>query len=186
VHLGQFAGIAIVIAGLGALFFALDPRRGAQLWLNRAALLAAIVALALYGVLQAVDGVALKQAVDAWAAAPGPEKVARFASAETVRWLEWAVRSYHSVMFGAALILFGATIAATRRVTRAIGYLMALAGLAYLAQSWILGMSGFSSANGIPTLAGIVLVVASSIWLLVEALRARVAQPEPTDAAALV
>jgi uncharacterized membrane protein HdeD (DUF308 family) len=186
VHLGQFVGIATLIAGLGALFFALDPRRGPQLWLNRAALLAAIVALALYGVLQAVDGVALKQAVDAWAAAPGPEKAARFASAETVRWLEWAVRSYHSFMFGAALILFGATIAATRRVTRAIGYLMALSGLAYLAQGWILGMSGFSSANGIPTLLGIVLVVAWAVWLLIDALRARVGQPEATDVEALV
>jgi len=186
VHLAQFVGIAVLIAGLGALFFALDPRRGPQLWLNRAALLAAIVALALYGVLQAVDGVALKQAVDAWAAAPAAEKAGRFASAETVRWLEWAVRSYHSFVFGAALILFGATVAATRRVTRAIGYLMALSGVAYFAQGWILGMTGFSSANSIPTLLGIVLVVAWAIWLLVDALRARVAQQEAADVEALV
>jgi hypothetical protein len=186
VHLGQFAGIAVLIAGLGALFFALDTRRGPQLWLNRAALLAAIVALALYGVLQAVDGVALKQAVDAWAAAPAGEKAGRFASAETVRWLEWAVRSYHSVVFGAALVLFGATIAATRRVTRAIGYLMALSGVAYLAQGWILGVSGFSSANSIPTLLGIVLVVAWAVWLLVDALRARLSEPAPADVEALV
>ena len=38
--------------------------------------------LALYGVLQAVDGVALKQAVNAWASAPDAEKATRFASAE--------------------------------------------------------------------------------------------------------
>src|SRR4051812_14561100 len=53
-----------------------------------------VVALALYGVLQAVDGVALKHAVDAWANAPEAQKAARFASAETVRWLEWGMNSY--------------------------------------------------------------------------------------------
>jgi len=41
-----------------------------------------------------VDGVALKQAVDAWASAPDVEKVARFASAEAIPWLEWGVRNY--------------------------------------------------------------------------------------------
>jgi hypothetical protein len=56
------------------------------------------VALGLYGVLQAVDGVALKQAVNAWASAPEAEKAARFASAETIRWLEWGTRSYQSFM----------------------------------------------------------------------------------------
>jgi hypothetical protein len=40
--------------------------------------------------------------------------------------LEWAVRSYHSYVFGLALILFGGVIAVTGRVSRAIGYLMAL------------------------------------------------------------
>jgi hypothetical protein len=50
------------------------------------------VTLALYGVLQAVDGVALKQVVDAWASAPEAEKVERFATAEAIRWLEWGVR----------------------------------------------------------------------------------------------
>jgi uncharacterized membrane protein HdeD (DUF308 family) len=186
VHLGQFVGMAILVAGLGALFFALDAGRGLPRWLGRAGLLSAAVALALYGVLQAVDGVALKQAVDAWATAPAPEKAARFASAETVRWLEWAVRSYQSYMFGAALILFGASIAATRRLARAIGYLMALSGLAYLAQGWILGVNGFSSANRIPTLLGIVLVVVWAIWLLVAALRATAAQPQAAEVEALV
>jgi hypothetical protein len=175
VHLGQFVGMAIIVFGLVALFFGLDARNGVPRWLARLGLVSSIVALALYGVLQAVDGVALKQAVDAWASASGTEKVARFASAESVRWLEWAVRSYQSFVFGFALILFGTTIAITHRVARAIGYLMALSGLAYLVQGWIIGTSGFSSANGIPTLAGIVLVVAWAIWLLVAALRAKLA-----------
>jgi hypothetical protein len=175
VHLGQFVGMVIITFGLVALFFALDVRSGVGLWLNRVALLSAGVALALYGVLQAVDGVGLKQAVNAWASAEDGDKAVRFAAAETVRWLEWAVRSYQSFVFGLALILFGAVIAVTGRVSRPIGYLMALSGVCYLAQGWIIGSSGFSSANQIPTLLGIALILVWTVWLLIAALRIKTA-----------
>jgi hypothetical protein len=171
VHLGQFVGMAIVGLGLVLLYFALDVQHGAALWVNRVAVACAVIATALYGVLQAVDGVGLKQAVDAWAAAGAADKTARFDAAETVRWLEWAVRSYQSLVFGATLILFGIVIAMVRRVPRTIGYLMALSGVCYLLQGWIIGVSGFSSANTIPTLAGIVLVVAWTVWLVIAAFR---------------
>jgi hypothetical protein len=181
VHLGQFVGMVIIIFGLGALFFALEPPSGVGLWLDRMGLLAAGAALALYAVLQAVDGVALKQAVNAWASAANGDKAGRFASAETVRWLEWAVRSYQSYVFGLSLILFGAAIAVVAgRVPRPIGYLMALSGLCYLAQGWIIGTSGFSSANQIPTLLGIISVVVWSVWLLVAALRMKTPDPANT------
>src|SRR4051794_29737041 len=87
VHLGQFIGMMIITFGLVALFFALDVHSGVALWLNRFALLSTGAAMALYGVLQAVDGVGLKQAVNAWASAENSDKAARFAAAETVRWL---------------------------------------------------------------------------------------------------
>ena len=88
VHLGQFVGMAVIIAGLLVLYFALDLRAGGAAWVARLGAVYAAVALGLYGVLQAVDGVALKQVVDAWVRAPEAEKAARFASAETIRWLE--------------------------------------------------------------------------------------------------
>ena len=175
VHLGQFIGMVIITFGLVALFFALEVPSGVGLWLNRFALLSAGAAMALYGVLQAVDGVGLKQAVNSWASAGNGDKPVRFAAAETVRWLEWAVRSYHSFVFGLALILFGAVIAVTGRVSRPIGYLMALSGICYVAQGWIIGSSGFSSANQIPTLLGIGLILIWTIWLLIAALRKKTA-----------
>ena len=95
----------------------------------------------------------------------------RFEAAETLRWLEWAVRSYHSFLFGLALILFGAAIVLLGPVPCPIGYLMALSGLSYLAQGWIIGTSGFSQANAIPTLLGIVVTVVWTVWLLIAALR---------------
>lgn len=179
VHLGQFVGMAMIVFGLVALSVALDPPPGAGRWLSRMGVVAAGSALALYAVLQAVDGVALKQAVDAWASAGEAERTVRFAGAETVRWLEWAVRSYQSFLFGLALILIGGSIAVTAgRVPRPVGYLMALSGLCYLAQGWIIGTRGFSRANQLPTLLGIVLVLAWSLWLLVAAVRRRATAPQ--------
>ena len=118
-----------------------------------------------------MDGVALKHAVDSWAAASGPDKALRFASAESIRWLEWGMRSYQSYLLGTALVLFGIVIAANRRVSRLIGYLMIVSGVAYAVQGWVIGAEGFAGANTIPTLVGIVGVAAWSIGLLVAAVR---------------
>jgi hypothetical protein len=85
--------MAVTIAGLLLLYFALHLPSGVPALVARLAAVSAAVTLAFYGVLQAVDGVALKQAVDAWANAPEAEKEARFASAETIRWLEWGTRA---------------------------------------------------------------------------------------------
>src|SRR3954469_2621194 len=153
VHLGQFAGMAVIIAGLLVLYLALDLGVGGAAWMARLGAVSAAVSLGLYGVLQAVDGVALKQAVDAWVSAPEAEKAARFAGAEAIRWLEWGTRSYQSFMFGLTLILLGAAVAVTAELPRALGYLMALSGLAYLVQGWVLGTEGFSANNTFPTLA---------------------------------
>src|SRR3954471_8989218 len=106
VHVGQFAAAAILLGGLLALFFALDVRDETARWAGRFGAASAVVALALYGVLQAVDGVGNKQADVAWATAAAAEKTARFASAEAIRWIEWGLRSYHDVALGIALILF--------------------------------------------------------------------------------
>lgn len=169
VHLGQFAGMALLISGLLVLLVVLKAPEGVMAWAARFGVVAAVAALALYASLQAVDGVALKHAVDAWAAAAEPEKTARFATAEGIRWLEWGVRSYQSFVLGAALLLTGAVVVGAHRVSGLIGYLMALSGLAYVAQGWVVGAEGFSPANAIPILAGIVLILVWSVWLLVSA-----------------
>jgi hypothetical protein len=173
VHLGQFASMAILLAGLLALFFALDVRDGTARRAGRFGVASAAATLALYGVLQAVDGVALKQAVDAWASAPEAEKAVRFASAETVRWLEWGVRSYQNFAMGLAFLLFAVALARTPWVPRPIAYLMGLAGLAHLVQGWVVGTEGFSPTHSIAIVLAWVLNLAWMIWLVVAAWRAR-------------
>ena len=173
VHFVQFVFMAVLLLGLLVLFFALNVRSGALGWVGRFAAVSAVVALALYGVVQAVDGVALKHAVDAWAKAPEAEKATRFASAETVRWLEWGANSYQLFMFALSLILLATVIVGTARVPRAIGFLMGLAAIPMLVQSQVIGTSGFS----VPLLAGTLsavtlpLMLAWSIWLLIVAWR---------------
>ena len=171
VHLGQFVGMALFASGMIALLGALNLPQGALALTARYGALSAAVSIELYGVLQAVDGVSLKHAVNAWASAAEPEKAMRFVSAEGIRWLEWGMRSYHSFLFGSALIISGMVILATRRVSRTIGILMGLSGVSYLAQGWIIGAEGFAAANAVPTLSGIILTVVWTVWLLISAWR---------------
>jgi hypothetical protein len=171
IHLSQFVCMAVLLAGLLVLFFALSVSEGTPHWLGFFGAIAAGVTLALTGVVFAVDGVALKQAVDAWVSAPAAEQAARFASAEAIRWLEWGVRSYQDFMFGLALVLFAIVIVWTARVPRAIGYLMGLSGLTYLVLGWVFGTGGFAPIGEAPSDAAQFFLLVSSIWLLIVAWR---------------
>lgn len=160
VHAGQFAAMAVLLGGLIELCLGLDQRTSSGRWGSRFAVAAATVALALYGALQAVDGVANKQADVAWVSASEAEKVARFASAEAVRWIEWGLRSYQAFALGLALLLGALAAARTRRLPRSIAYTMGLSGIAYWGQGWVVGIEGFSQTMSIAIVAGWILGVA--------------------------
>ena len=169
IQLLEFAGVAVFLAGLLVLFFALGETSGTPRWLGFFGAIAAGVTLVLTGVHDAVDGVANKQADDAWASAPAAERAARFASAEAIRWLEWGAASYQWFMFGLALVLFALVIVWTARVPRPIGYIMGLQGLAILVQGWVIGTEGISATLAVPTMLGNILGLAWIIWLLIVA-----------------
>lgn len=171
VHLGQFTGMGLFVAGLVVLCFALNIRDGGAVWAARLGRMSAALALGLYGVLQAVDGVALKQAVDSWVTAPGAESGHRFADAEVIRWIEWGTRSYQTIMLGFALVLLGSAVAFTARLPKVLGFLMGLSGLTYFLQGWVLGFEGFSETNTVAILAGYCLSLAWTVWLAVIARR---------------
>jgi hypothetical protein len=177
VHLVQFAAIAILLAGLLALFFALNGRAGPGRWAGRFGAASAVVALALYAVLQAVDGVGNKMVDAAWVSAPDAEKSARFASAEAMRWLEWGVRSYQDFALGLALLLLAAAVVRTVGLAQPIAYLMGLSGLTYLVQGWVIGAEGFSTTHSTLILAAYGFTLAWMIWLVILAWRM-----QPSDA----
>ena len=180
-HIGQFMAMAIMLAGLFALFFVLDVQDGIAKWTGRFGAGLTVAALTLYGALQAVDGVANKQADVAWVSASGADKVARFASAEVVRWIEWGMRSYHNLALGLALLLFAVALVRTAWVARPIGYLVGLSGLIYLVQGWVVGSEGFSQTMNIAIVVAWVVDVVWMIWLVVVAWGVRSDAPSPTE-----
>ena len=177
VHVAQFACIAIFIAGLLVLAFALDLETRAAAWVGRLGAASAVVALALEGALQAVDGVANKQADVAWVSAPEAEKAARFASAEAIRWIEWGLRSYQAFALGLALLLVAAAVVRVVSVPRPVALLMALSGLVFLGQGWVVGSEGFSPTMSNAIVLAEVLNLVWMIWLVVVASRMRVSEP---------
>jgi hypothetical protein len=172
VHVAQFACMAIMLAGLLALFSALDPQGGTATLASRLGAASTTATLALYGAVLAVDGVALKQTVNAWTNASEAEKAARFASAEAMRWLEWGARSYENFTMGLAVLL-AAALVRTAPIPRPIAYVMGLSGVTYLAQGWLAGAEGFSEAHTLAIVLAEILNAVWMTWLLVVAWRMR-------------
>ena len=87
VHIGQFASGIMVFAGV-ALYLLLvrsESRTAYVLvWIGFAV---AILSASTLAILQAVDGIALKMAVDSWIAAPAEEKAITFRVAEGIRFI---------------------------------------------------------------------------------------------------
>jgi hypothetical protein len=185
VHVAQFAAFAIIIAGLIALLIALDVPSGAARLIGRFGAASAVVALALYGALQAVDGVGNKMVDTAWVSATHADKAARFASAESMRWLEWGMRSYTDFALGLALLLAAAVVVQTVGLARPIAYLMGLSGLVYFVQGAVVGSKGFTSTGDTLIVVAWVFNVAWMVWLVVAARRSedaavhRPAAPQP-------
>ena len=149
------------------------------------ALIAATATLALYGVLQAVDGVALKNAVDAWANASHADRASAFANAETVRWLEWGVRSYAQLAFGTTLVLIGIVNIATNRIPKTIGYVPGLTGIAYAIQGSVIGSEGFSADAEHPGFTALILQLICIVWLAVIAWGMKTASKPSADEVAI-
>ena len=111
VHLGQFVGVLLALGGLLVLTRVMRAA-GRSTLLPQFAAAAAVATAATWAVLQGLDGVGLKYAVDAWYGASGADKAIRLANAETVRWLEWGFQSYFRVLLGLTLLLVGAAMLA--------------------------------------------------------------------------
>ena len=89
VHIGQFAGVIMVFAGGFVALYLLLVRSESGMayvlvWIGFAV---AILSASTLAILQAVDGIALKIAVDSWIAAPAEEKAIIFRVAEGIRFI---------------------------------------------------------------------------------------------------
>ena len=145
VHDLQFLSAAVVVAGFLVAGGTLR-RAGASATVVRLGNGAAAATVSLIAVNMAVDGVALKGAVDAWAAAAPDDEASRFAAAEAIRWLEWGVNSFFTVLLGLTMLLFaGALLQCAHRgfAARLASVSGGLAGVLLLLNGLLVGSRGF-------------------------------------------
>jgi hypothetical protein len=132
VHFGQWVAVLLLFGGLLAVYYSITTKPEAGAGVARFGFAAAVLATAYLTLLQAVDGVALKWAVDAWANAPADQEAAAFAAAEALRWTEYALQSFSNILLGLTLILYGLAIALGTVYPRWLGWIAVGSGVAWI------------------------------------------------------
>ena len=171
VHIGQFLGTVLVVFALVAISRPLARQSGAAGALADIGAVTAVLVAAVFAVQMAVDGVALKATVDAWAgASSAAERSTAFGVAESVRSVEKGLSSFFHLTNGLTLLALGLSAALGHRLARWLGVAGALAGAAFLVGGVTVARTGFSAeANRVllPALllSGVFLFGASwSLW----------------------
>jgi hypothetical protein len=165
VHLGEYFGFLLLLGGLIALYYSVSAKRGMGAGLAPFGLAAAVRAAASFTVLQAVDGIALKRAVDVWVSAPAAQQSAAFAAAEAMRWVEIAMNSLSFFLAELTLFLFGLAIVLGGVYPRWAGLIAVVSGLALMYDgAVVVAYEGFASS--IIKLVGLLLL---AVWAFVMA-----------------
>lgn len=159
IHFAQWIGAMLLFAGLFGVYYAIRAASGAGGALARFGMAATLQAAVAITVLQAVDGVALKWAVDAWASAAPAEEAAAFSAAEALRWTEYGFQSYSSILIGITLLLYGLAMAMGAGYPRWLGWLAMASGVAWTVHGAMVAYVGLY--DSIPRLVGQLLM---GVW----------------------
>jgi hypothetical protein len=162
-HIGQFAGVILVFAGgFVALFRLLWQSESSMAsilaWIGLA--LAKMTASA-FAVLQAVDGIAQKRAVDSWAAAPPEDKTIIFRVAEGIRFIEYGTNSIFRILQGTVAVIFGVAIVKSKIQSKWIGGAGVVMGAVTVYAGLDVAYLGF---GGVTTIIGISMII-YFIWV---------------------
>jgi hypothetical protein len=169
VHLGQYLGTLLITIGLVTMATAMARHGGVGGQLGRIAAITALVSTAVFAVQMAVDGVALKVAVDHWASAPREDRLAAYDVADSIRSLEKGLSAFFHLDNGLTLLALGLGLAAGRR-SRLVGWLGAAAGVGFLVEAVVTAETGFSTEAGtialVPTLLLLAFLIgaAQAMW----------------------
>ena len=181
VHLAQWFAALLIIGGLVALYYSITTKPEAHVAaVARFGFAAALLTGASLTMLQAVDGVALKWAVDNWVRVPADQVAAAFSAAQALRWTEYSLQSYSNILLGLTLILYGLAIALGTVYPRWLGWVAAGSGLAWIVHGLMVPYVGLF--DSIPRLVAIVLM---TLWAFIIAVlmwrnssRSLLARPE--------
>ena len=145
------------------LFLAQQLEAGSDTGWARIAAGGAIASLAITTALQAVDGIALKRMVDAWAAAPAAQKEGAFLAAVAVRQVEIGLASTLSLLFGLTVSVYGIALLGDRTYPKWVGGLAMVGGVPTMVAGVVMAYAGFSGLTMAITMpaSGILLV-----WIL--------------------
>ncbi len=141
-HLMQLAGVALMMAALLFLARQLESASGPA-W-SRIAGGGAIASLAVATALQAVDGIALKGLVDAWAVAPVSQKTVAFHAAFAVRQVEIGLASVLSLLFGLTMSVYGVALLVDHTYPKWMGGLAIVGGVPTTVAGVVMAYTGFS------------------------------------------
>jgi hypothetical protein len=165
VHLLEYFGFLLLLGGLVALYYSLKDRPGVGAGLAPFGLAAAVTTAASFTVLQAVDGIALKRAVDAWASAPADQQTAAFAAAEAIRWIEIAMNSLSFFLAGLTLFIYGLAILLGTVYPRWAGLIAMVSGAALMYNGVVeVAYEGF-----VPSIIKLVGLLLLAVWAFVMA-----------------
>src|SRR5919202_27414 len=175
IHFAQWFAALLLIGGFVALYYSLTSKPEANAAVARFGLVAALLTGAALTMLQAVDGVALKWAVDTWASAPADQEVAAFSAAAALRWTEYSLQSFSFILLGLTFILYGLAIAlGTVYYPRWLGWIAVGSGVAWIVHGLMVPYIGLF--DSLPRLVAIVLM---ALWaFIIGVLMWRTALPE--------
>ena len=163
VHLAEYFGFLLLLGGLVALYYSVSAKPGVGVGLAPFGLAAAVTTAASFTVLQAVDGIALKRAVDAWASAPAGQETAAFAAAEAIRWTEIGMNSLSFFLSGLTLLLYGGAIALGTVYPRWPGWIALVSGAALMYHgAVVVSYEGFG-----PSIANLVGLILLGVWTFI-------------------
>ena len=163
VHIGQFVGVVMVFAGGFVALYRLLVQSESSMasilaWIG---LGLTIMTASAFAVLQAVDGIANKLAVDSWVAAFPEEKAIAFRVAEGVRFIEQGTNSIFRILQGTVAVIFGIAIVKSRLLSKWIP----VAGVAIGAATIYAGLEvAYLGFGGLTTTIGVSMII-YFIWV---------------------
>lgn len=157
VHIGQLAGGIMVFAGGFVALYRLLVQSESSMasvlaWIGLAL---AIMTASAIAILQAVDGISLKMAVDSWVATPTEEKAITFRVAEGIRFIEYGTNSIFRILQGIVAVIFGIAIIKSKLLSRWIGGAGVVIGAVTIyagLEVAYLGFGGLTTMIGISTI----------------------------------
>lgn len=141
-HLMQLSGVALMVTALLLLsrLMAGGPA-DAPAFLGSCG---AIASLAVASALQAVDGVALKAMVNAWATAPAGSKEMLFNAAFAVRQIEIGLASMTALLSGLTISIYGIALIRDLRFPKFLGVIALAGGVPTALAGVVMAYTGFS------------------------------------------